>query len=167
MKRKLSLRAVWSRRSRAAALVSPRASNVALPSVFAKLRPDEEHLQGAMMLTYHTTRNGASPNEMMCICPGRWCQQCIVSMYHIIVACSVSVCPSYNPGTCPWPGRLDLRAGSNWKRAEDQEDEKGAKGQTQRVRERTPARLVVARGSEDWCRNVLPLEFHTTRNGIK
>jgi hypothetical protein len=63
-------RAVWARRSHAAALVSPRAPSAvaALPSVLARLGADE----GAGMFTYHTTRNGASSTErIMCVCSGR------------------------------------------------------------------------------------------------
>ena len=82
MKRKheheLSPRAVWARRSHAAALVSPRAPSAALPSVLVRLGADDEHLRGAGMFTFHTTRNGASSTErMMCVCSGRRCQRCI------------------------------------------------------------------------------------------
>jgi hypothetical protein len=168
-------RAVWPRRSHAATLVSPRAPSAlaALPSVLARLGADE----GAGMFTYHTTRNGASSTErIMFVCSGRWRQRCSVWMHRIVVACSVSVCASCNPGPCLWPGGLDRHAGSHWQRSEDEEGEekkggskfqRARKSETQRVRERTPASPALARVyTEDLSLNMLPLKFHTTRNGM-
>jgi hypothetical protein len=97
-------------------------------------------------------------------------------MHRIVVACSVSFCASCNPGPCLWPGGLDRRAGSHWQQSEDEggEEKKGGstfqrarKSENERVRERTPASPTLARvNTEDLSLKVLPLKFHTTRNGM-
>ena len=142
MKRKheheLLPRAVWARRSHAAALVSPCAPSAALPSVLARLGADER----AGMFTYHTTRNGASSTErIMCVCSGRWRQRCIVWMHRIVVACSVSVCASRNPGLpVAWRSRPACRFALAAIRGRGGGGEERRLNISARAKERNPAR---------------------------
>ena len=98
-----------------------------------------------------------------------------VSDASIVVACTVSVCASYNPGLAV-SNCMRMHAGSHWQRSEEEGEkekkegstfQRARKSETQRVRERTPASPALSRVyTEDLSGNVLPLKFHTTRNGM-